>query len=65
MKNRLISVLTYRLIHYGGENGKVLEVMAGQGWNYEVLNEFFGEVEMLEQLAKVATYINKSVKTHI
>ena len=49
MQQRLKDVLSYRQEKYGGESGKVLEVMAGQGRNFPILKQFFDDVEMLEQ----------------
>ena len=61
----MLKVLEHRQNHYGGVSGKVLEVMAGQGRNYEGLKQFFGEVEMLEQSEIVAASIDKQVKKYV
>ena len=61
MKWRLREIFQYLKYNMLFKKTKVLELMAGIGRNYEVLRNYFTNIEMLEQSESMYKHIHKSV----
>ena len=65
MRDRLSKILSKFFDVQKGKSDRVLEVMAGTGRNFSVLNQYFEHVEQLEQSINLTKKMDSRVLKHI